>query len=129
MKPESLSAMASSGKYLEANLFEGNQEFIVEARALGVCLEGVIFLKSSRFSRCFSFPGSGCGEPFGNGAMLCAELPSTELPQACQGLWCCRSKPSAAAGVWAALPCSWGPLHCAGCKAFVTFAWVLNCEL
>lgn len=29
----------------------------------------------------------------------------------------------------AALPCSWSPLHCARCKAFVAFAWVLNCEL
>lgn len=121
--------VASGGKYLQAKLFQWSQEFIVKARALGVCFECVIFLKSSRFSWCICFPGIGSGEPFGNAAMPCAEPPGTEFPQACQGCGAAEVSPMQLQVCGAAVPCSWSPLHCARHKAFVAFAGVLNCEL
>lgn len=105
--------MASGGKHLQAKLFQRSQEFVVKARALGVCFECVIFLKSSRFSRCFSFPGIGCGEPFGNGAMLCAEPPGTEFARACQGCGAAEVSP-------VQLQVRGAALHCPACGALCT---------
>lgn len=107
--------MASGGKFLETKLFQWSREFIVKARAVGVCFDRVILLKSRRFSRCFSFPGIGSGEVLGT-VPCCVQSHPAE------------SSCKVARGGGAAVPCSWSPLQCARCKALVAFAWVLSCE-
>lgn len=78
----------------------------MKARAPGVCFEGVIFLKSGRFSRCFSFPGTGSGELLGM-APCCVQRHSAESSRKlARGDGAAEVSPVQLQECGAALPCS-----------------------